>query len=96
MADPYSPVSPLSSGADRKRGKMQQATYFETEILLLIREGIFSTRIFIHAGYPFSFCGFYFYKMYIDKKKIPRHNVNTPVNVRFSFLRNKMNETYYA
>ena len=65
MADPYSPVSPLSSGADRKRGKMQQATYFETELLLLMREGIFS--IFIHAGYPFSFCGFYFYKMYIDK-----------------------------
>ena len=87
MADPYSPLTPLSSGEDRKtREKSNIPLTLKQNSILFIREGTFT--FFIISGYLFfSFCGFYMYlyKMYIAKK-ITQAHINTPVNVRFSFL----------
>ena len=63
MADPYSPLPPLSSGEDRKMRELQHTTYVEAELHFIDKRGN------IIAGYLFfSICGFYLYKMYIDKK----------------------------
>ena len=85
MADPYSPLPPLSSGEDRKtREKCNIPLTLKQNSILFIREGTF-TFFIISCYLFFSFCGFYLYKMYIAKK-ITQAFINTPVNVRFSFL----------
>ena len=67
MDDPYSSLPSLSSGKDRKRGKIEHITYFEAELHFIDKRG---NILYFHTSslYFLYHCGFYLYKMYIDKK----------------------------